>query len=89
MQNISAIDDQRTPEFREENDRLIYELVTQLLSAKTLDGDLYRRGVDGLGLEHLIEVVAAVGCYSMVCLLLNSFEIDAPNGRDLPKAQKS
>ena len=83
---ISAICDGHIPELTEENDRLIYDLVIQLLSAKTLDHDAYQAARDRLGSELLIEVVAAVGFYSMVCLLLNSFEVDTPSGRDFPIA---
>lgn len=83
---ISAIYDRWTPQPTQENDRLIYDLAMELLSTKTLDQDAYRGAVERLGSELLIEVVTAVGFYSMVCLLLNSFEVDTPSGRDFPTA---
>jgi 4-carboxymuconolactone decarboxylase len=83
---ISAIYDRSAPRLTEEDDQLIYDLATELLSTKTIDKDAYRAAIDRLGAELLIEVVAAVGFYSMVCLLLNSFEVDTPSGRDFPPA---
>src|SRR5581483_3864340 len=71
-QSIEAIGENRTPAFADEHEKTIHAVVEHLLAQKMLDDALYRRAIEQLGAELLIETVAAVGFYSMVCLLLNS-----------------
>jgi hypothetical protein len=60
---------------------LTYDLVTQLLQTRTLSTSAYRRGIDALGLDLIIELVSAVGFYSMICLVLNTFGVPASAGQ--------
>jgi 4-carboxymuconolactone decarboxylase len=76
VESIQAIMENRPPAFADESEKAVYEVSEQLLAQKTLDEALYRRASRQLGSELLIETVAAVGFYSMVCLLLNSFDVD-------------
>jgi 4-carboxymuconolactone decarboxylase len=77
-QIIAAVRERRVPDFKGNDERLTYDLVNQLLQTKTLSSLAYQRGVDGLGLDLLLELVSAVGFYSMVCLVLNTFAVRAP-----------
>lgn len=75
---IDAIGEDRVPDFTEPKARLVYDLVRELLSAKTLGDASFKTGMDVLGEALLIEVVSAVGFYSTICLLVNSFDVPAP-----------
>ena len=77
---IAAIRERRIPDFARADERLTYDLVTQLLQTKTLSSSAYERGVTELSLNLLLELVSAVGFYTMVCLVLNTFAIGAANG---------
>jgi 4-carboxymuconolactone decarboxylase len=77
---IVAVRERRMPGFAHDDERLIYDLTTQLLKTKTLNEATYRRAVAALGVDLLIEVTSAVGFYSMVCMLLNTFGVAAPGG---------
>jgi 4-carboxymuconolactone decarboxylase len=77
-QAIVAIAENRAPDFADKDEKTIHAVTERLLAQKTLDDVLYRRATEQLGSELLIETVAAVGFYSMVCLLLNSFDVDPP-----------
>jgi 4-carboxymuconolactone decarboxylase len=57
---------------------VIYDVVTELLATKTVGTATYRRALQALGAELLIEAVGAVGFYSMVCMTLNVFEVPIP-----------
>ena len=74
---IEAVRERRVPEFKRVDELLTYDLVNQLLQTKTLSTTAYQRGIDGLGLDLLLELVSAVGFYSMVCLVLNTFDVPA------------
>jgi 4-carboxymuconolactone decarboxylase len=77
-ETIQAIKENRQPAFPDEQEKTVYEVSEQLLARRTLDETLYRRASQQLGSELLIETTAAVGFYSMVCLLLNAFDVDPP-----------
>jgi 4-carboxymuconolactone decarboxylase len=77
---IAAERERRVPDFEHADERLTYDLVAQLLQTKSLSSSAYKRGIDGLGLDLLLELVSAVGFYSMVCLVLNTFAVPASGG---------
>jgi 4-carboxymuconolactone decarboxylase len=77
---IDAVRERRVPDFQNADERLTYDLVTQLLQIKTLNKQAYQRGIDGLGLELMLELISAVGFYSMICLVLNTFAVPASGG---------
>jgi 4-carboxymuconolactone decarboxylase len=77
---IDAVRERRVPDFKQHDERLTYDLVTQLLQTKTLSSSAYKLGVDKLGLNLLLELVSAVGFYAMVCLVLNTFAVPASGG---------
>ena len=54
---------------------MIYDVVTELLATKHLAQATYDRAVAMFGLEGVIEVVSCAGCYGMIGLVLNVFEI--------------
>jgi 4-carboxymuconolactone decarboxylase len=58
-----------------DDERLVYIVVREILDNKTLATKTYHQAVDVLGLELLVELVTAVGFYSMLCCVLNVFEI--------------
>jgi 4-carboxymuconolactone decarboxylase len=68
------------PTLLHDDERLIYEITVDLLRKRSLTPDTYARANDVLGTELLVEVVAAVGFYSLLCLLLNAFDIRAADG---------
>jgi 4-carboxymuconolactone decarboxylase len=68
------------PVFTQPDERFVYDLTIQLLKNSTLDQPSYDHAAEMLGINHLIEVVSAVGFYSMLCLILNTFGVVAPSG---------
>ena len=78
---IAAVRERRLPDFKQADERLTYDLVMQLLRTKNLSESAYQRGIDLLGLDLLIELVSAVGFYTMVCLVLNTFAVPAAGNR--------
>jgi 4-carboxymuconolactone decarboxylase len=82
---VEAIRTRRVPVSAREDERMIYELVTELLATRELLPATYERAVGALGLEHTVELVAGIGIYSTICMLLRAFDVTVPEGeRQLP-----
>ena len=61
------------------------ELVTELQQTRTVGDASYRRAVDALGEELLIELITAVGFYTVAAMMINAFAAPVPGGaRPLP-----
>lgn len=82
---VDAIRERREPKFAREDERLVYDTITELNEARTLSQAAYERALANLGLDLLIELITAAGFYTMVAMMLNAFEAPVPGGeRPLP-----
>lgn len=74
-ETIAAIRARKKPNLARDDERLIYDLVSELLATKTLSTASFERGNAALGLEGLIEAVSCAGFYGMIGLVLNVFDV--------------
>ena len=82
---IEAIRHRRQPAFARDDEQLIYDVVTEMNESKTLSQPTYERAVAALGLDRVIELITAIGFYTMVAIMLNAFDAPVPGGaRPLP-----
>lgn len=82
---IEAIRARRPPTFVREDDRLVYDVVSEINDTKTLCPATYGRAVAMLGRELLVELVTTAGFYAMVSMMLNVFDAEVPGDlRPLP-----
>jgi 4-carboxymuconolactone decarboxylase len=82
---VEAIRTRAVPPFTRDDERLVYELVTELLETHQLAAITYERAIAAMGLEHTIELVTGIGIYSTICMLLRAFDVTVPEGeRQLP-----
>jgi 4-carboxymuconolactone decarboxylase len=79
---IEAIRERRTPEFAREDERLVYDITVELNSTRTLSASSYRRGMETFGEQVMVELVSAIGFYSMVAMTLNAFDVSVPTGNN-------
>lgn len=75
---IEAIRTRRVPTFARAEERIAYELTTELLATHELLPATYERAVAVLGLEHTIELVTGIGTYGTICALLRAFDVSVP-----------
>ena len=73
-----AIRTRRVPKFASEEEKLVYELVNELIQTKTLCQESYDRAVGVLGPENLIELITDVGFYTTIAMVLNVFDVSVP-----------
>jgi alkylhydroperoxidase family enzyme len=58
-----------------DDEHLICELIQALLQSGHIPDDLFEAARLMLPEDHIIEVVAAAGFYSMICFLVNAFQV--------------
>jgi 4-carboxymuconolactone decarboxylase len=77
---IDAIREQRKPDFKKDDERLLYDAVTELLRTTELGSTTYDRMLQQFGLEKTIEAISVAGFYGMVSMVLKGFDVPTPNG---------
>ncbi|HJX08907.1 MAG TPA: hypothetical protein VJ733_00205 [Candidatus Binatia bacterium] len=68
------------PESLGEDERLVYEIISELVETRTLSQPSYERALAALGLDLLIELITAAGFYTMIAMVLNAFDAPVPSG---------
>jgi len=68
----------RRPSFEDADQELVYDLMVELQTTRTLSPATYERALAALGLETLIETITAAGFYTSVAMMLNVFDAPVP-----------
>jgi 4-carboxymuconolactone decarboxylase len=82
-ETIEAIRARRRPEFGRDDERIVYDLVTELLASKKVSPATFGRAEAALGRDGIIEAVTCAGFYTMIGFVLNTFEIPPQPGGDI------
>jgi 4-carboxymuconolactone decarboxylase len=80
---IDAIRAGKRPDFKRDDERLIYDFITELSATKTVSTATFERAKATLGVEGVIEAASLAGLYGMIGLVLNVFDIPPVSGRPL------
>ncbi len=78
---VEAIRHRRQPSFTEANDRIVYELCTELYENKRVSDATYDAAEAALGRETVIELVTIATFYAMIAMVLVTFEAPVPGGK--------
>jgi 4-carboxymuconolactone decarboxylase len=73
---IASIRDKHAPLGLQPDDRLVFELVTQLLTRHRIDEPTFTAALERFGTIGLVELVGSVGYYSNLAMSLNAFEVE-------------
>lgn len=79
---IAALRENRTPTFERDDERIVYEVATQLLNDRRVTDETYTAAEALLGEDGMVELVALIGYYCLISMLLNLFEVPLPKGAD-------
>ena len=77
---IDAIRERRTPQFERDDERTVYEVVTELNETHALSDATYGRGLSALGEKGLVELISGAGTYTSIAMQLNAFDVEIPEG---------
>ena len=82
---IDAVRHRRVPGLAKADEKLVYDLVTELHQTRTISQASYDRAVAALGLDLFIELITTVGFYTTAAMMINAFDAPVPgNARPLP-----
>lgn len=77
---IAAIRDNRRPEFTRADERVAYDVTVELMETKELSSATYDTAIKQFGLDGAIDLVATIGYYAMIGVLLKGFDVPALSG---------
>lgn len=63
---------------------LVQRFATELIKTGRVGKDTYAKAAGRLSAETLVELVALVGYYGLIAGLLNTFEVEIPEGEEPP-----
>jgi len=81
---ILAIRRGDTPEFADDLDRISYQMATELHHSHELSDETYEAAVAAFRETGVTELIGLAGFYSLVSMTLNGFDVDLPEGAELP-----
>lgn len=79
----STIDDiahRRPPGFERDDERAVFEFATSLCHTHSVPEATYRRAIDEIGEQGVVELVGVLGYYTLISMTLNAFEIGPLDG---------
>jgi 4-carboxymuconolactone decarboxylase len=81
---LDAIAVGRRPADMSSDETVVYEFVTDLLSTGAVTDPRYRAALDRFGERGVMDLVGAVGYYSLVSMVLNVAQVPLPEGETAP-----
>lgn len=70
----------RWPSFAEPEDKLVYDVIMEIQEKRRLSDTTYRRAVEMLGEQTVIDLITVIGYYTMLAVVLTGLEVDTPDG---------
>ena len=77
---VDAIGRGDNPPFRIEDERTVYAVARQLISAGRIDDDTYAAARELLGEAGMVELITLCGYYTLISFVLNGFDVPVPPG---------
>ncbi len=77
---VAAIRDNRTPDFQKADERVAYEVATEIMKTTALSQAGYDRAIAQFGEQGTVELISTIGYYAMVGIFLKSFDVPTPTG---------
>jgi 4-carboxymuconolactone decarboxylase len=78
----------REPGFDADSDRVIFQLVSELVRDGSVSDERYAAALALLGERRLVELVALSGYYCFSSVVLNAFRVPLPDGASVPWSPK-
>jgi len=81
---VEAIQISEKPLLNADDERLVYDFVSELLESRTVSQSTYDQAEATLGRLGVVDLVGIVGYYCLVSITLNVFDMPLPNGEAPP-----
>jgi 4-carboxymuconolactone decarboxylase len=77
---VAAIRDNRRPDLERDDERVAYDVTTELIHTKALSQATYDRAVGEFGVDGTVDLISTVGYYAMVGIFLKAFDVPPLTG---------
>ena len=77
---VEAIRRNETPQFSDPRQAVVHEFALTLHTERAISEPLYRRAVDMLGEQAVIDLTGLLGYYTLISMTINVFQVDPPAG---------
>lgn len=77
---IDAMRAGEVPSFERDDEQVVHTVASQLLNDRRVTDEVYATAKELLGEAGMVELVALVGYYCLISMLLNLFEVPLPPG---------
>ncbi|MCP4749361.1 MAG: carboxymuconolactone decarboxylase family protein [Proteobacteria bacterium] len=81
---VDAISRGENPTFEKSDERAVYDFSRKLTENRRVDDRTYQAAVDHIGEQGVVELIGLMGFYVMVCMTLNTFEVQLIEGMEKP-----
>jgi len=81
---IEAISERRRPDFDDPKAEAVYDFCTELHTDLAVSEPTFERARMSLGEVGIVDLIGIIGHYSLVAMLLNTFEVPEPEGTKIP-----
>lgn len=79
-ETVRAIAEKRRPQFKAEDERVFFAFSMEMLEQHFVSDETYRAAQAMFGNEGLVDIVGCIGNFSMLAMLLNTFQVDLQPG---------
>jgi 4-carboxymuconolactone decarboxylase len=73
---LAALAENRAPEFTEADEQAAYQLSTEILRDHFVADETFATAIEVLGEQGVVDLIGSLGNYSMLAMLLNTFQVD-------------
>jgi 4-carboxymuconolactone decarboxylase len=75
-ESLEALADHREPEFARRDEQVLYQFSTEILRDHFVCDETFKLALDEFGEQGLVDLIGSLGNYSMLAMLLNTFQVD-------------
>nr|WP_230203254.1 carboxymuconolactone decarboxylase family protein [Parafrankia discariae] len=72
------------PGFVDDEEQLLYRFATEILEDHFVSDETFAAGLATFGDQGLVDLIGSLGNFSMLAMLLNTFQVDLQPGRPEP-----
>ncbi len=77
---IAALQHRRRPEFTDDAEAAVYDFCTAMLESHEVSDTAYEAALARLGEERLVDLIGLMGYYSLLAMVMATFQIPVPGG---------
>jgi 4-carboxymuconolactone decarboxylase len=83
-ETLQAIAERREPDFNDDEERVFYTFAMEVLENHFVRQETFDAARRAFGLQGIVDIIGALGTFSMLAMLLNTFEVDLQPDRPPP-----